>query len=98
MTYDLFKDDTEKRAAITALQGFIDLPAWKLIEKDLELNAQHFEEELQDKLRDRSFESLEQANALQNRIDDIREMKDLPSKLLQSAQPDPEEEEEEEIY
>src|SRR5690242_8289241 len=98
MDYDLFTNEKEKQAAITSLHGFIDSPGWKLIEKALDLNAKYFEEQLRANLRDGRFESLEQANSLQKRIDDILSLKDLPNKLLQAAQPEPEEEEEEDLY
>lgn len=95
MNYDLFENEKDKAAARQSLVGFTDLPAWKLIEKALDVNIAH----LQNQLRTRKdFVSTEEVFYLQDTIFDLQAFKDLPNTLLQAAQPEEEEPEEEEIY
>lgn len=98
MNYEIFENNKEKIDAQAALKGFTDKKCWKLIEKAIDLNARYFEDQLREKLRERTFESLEEANSLQKRIDDILSLKDLPNLILKSAQIDEDEPEEDQIY
>jgi len=98
MNYDLFENNEEKQDAQAALKGFTDTKGWGLIEKALDANIRYLEDQLKDNLRERSFSSLEEANSLQNRIDDLLSLKDLPNQILLEAKIDEDTPEEEQIF
>jgi hypothetical protein len=98
MNYDIFENEEEKAEARKSLPELIHSPAWKLIVKALNLNIEYFTDQLKHRIEDkRDFENLEQLYALQDRIDDLVQMKVLPETLNKAAQPEPEEEDQE-IY
>lgn len=99
MQYEIFENDKEKGKATAALTGFTDLPGWKLIEKAIDLNVKYFEDQLKDRIeKKRDFDSLLEIYAIQDRIDDLKSLKDLPTQIFLAAQPEPIEEEDEDIY
>lgn len=99
MNYELFENEKEKAEAIPALTGFTDLPGWKLILKAIDANIRYCENQLKDRIeRIRDFENLEQLYALQDRIDDLKNLKVLPNVIMKAAQPEDEDTEEEQIY
>ena len=61
----------------------------------LDENIEHFKEQLRTR---KDFVSTEEVFYLQDRISDIEKFKTLPETLLEAAQEDPEETEEEPIY
>lgn len=90
----MFESDEEKQAARSQLPSLKEHPGWKYIEQALDENIAHLAKQLRLK---KGFDNLEQVYALQDRIDDIEAFKNLPDTLLNAAQPDLEESEEE-IY
>lgn len=99
MNYELFETEEDKAQAVADLTGFTDLAGWKLILAAIDANILYFENKLKDRIESaRDFESLFELYADQDRIDDLREFRNLPDKLMHAAQPDEEEEPEEQIY
>src|SRR5215218_7233475 len=93
MNYDIFTDDKDKLEARQALTELKDHLGWKYISRALDSNIEYFTDELKNRIEHkRDFENLEQLYALQDRIDDLQQMKDLPKTLLLAALPEPEEE------
>lgn len=99
MNYEIFENEKEKAEAIPALTGFTDLPGWKLILKAVDANIRYCEAQMKDRIeRTRDFENLEQLYALQDHIDDLKNLKDLPNVIMKAAQPEEEETEEDQIF
>lgn len=99
MKYEIFETEEEKAAAVPALTGFADLPGWKLIRKAIDANISYFEDLLREKIESRrDFANLEQLYALQDRIDDLKNLRGLPADIMEAAQPEEPEEPEEPIY
>ena len=98
MKYDIFEDDKDKAEGRKTLKELIEHSGWKLILRALDLNIEYFSEQLKHRIEfKRDFENLVQLYALQDRIDDLKQMKDLPKTLAQAALPEPEEEDQD-IY
>jgi hypothetical protein len=98
MKYDIFETDEERSEARKSLPDLIQHSGWKLVVRALDLNIEYFSEQLKHRIESkRDFENLEQLYALQDRIDDLKQMKDLPKTLAREALPEPEEEDQE-IY
>jgi hypothetical protein len=90
MKYDIFESDKDKAEGRKALKELIGHEGWKLIVRALDLNIEYFSEQLKNRIEHRrDFENLEQLYALQDRIDDLNQMKDLPITLAQETLPDP---------
>ncbi len=82
MKYDIFENDKDKTEGRKALKELVEHPGWKLITRALDLNIEYFSEQLKHRIElKRDFENLEQLYALQDRIDDLKQMKDLPKTL-----------------
>lgn len=94
MTYDIFRSDKEKQDARKALPELEKHPGWKFMIKALDINILHFTEQLKTK---KDFASLDELYALQDRIDDLTNFKDLPKSIL-TENPDEPEEEDDSIY
>jgi hypothetical protein len=93
MSYDIFKDEKDQAEARKALPELAQHEGWKFILRALDSNIEYFTDELKNRIEHkRDFENLEQLYALQDRIDDLKQMKDLPKTLLLAALPEPEEE------
>ena len=93
MTYDIFENDEDRAEARKSLPELIQFSGWKFIVKALDSNIEYFTDQLKNRIEhERDFENLEQLYALQDRINDLVKMKDLPENLFLSAQPEPEEE------
>jgi hypothetical protein len=93
MNNDIFESEEEKAEARKSLPELLQFSGWKLIVKALDANIEYFTDQLKNRIENkRDFENLEQLYALQDRIDDLERMKDLPQTLLQAAQTEPEEE------
>ena len=89
MNYDIFKSEKEKADAQKALPELVRHPGWKFIVKAVDLNIAHFTDQLKTR---KDFSSLDELYALQDRIDDLINFKDLPKTILTENQDDPEEE------
>jgi hypothetical protein len=94
MNYDIFESDKEKQDAKKALPELGKHPGWKFIVKALDINILHFTEQLKTR---KDFGSLDELYALQDRIDDLTNFKDLP-KFILTENPDEPEEEDDSIY
>ena len=94
MKYDIFKNDKEKADARKALPELTQHPGWKFLVKALDINIDHFTEQLRNR---KDFSSLDEVYALQERLDDLTAYKNLPRNIL-AENPDEVEEQEEEIY
>jgi|GEM_PF-2675742 len=86
MKYDIFKNKKEKNDARKALPELVQHPGWKFITKTLDANIEFITDELKTK---KNFESLEEVFYLQDRLDDLMQMKDLPATIVEAAQDDP---------
>lgn len=96
MKYDIFESDKDKAEGRKALKELIAHDGWKLIVRALELNIEYFSEQLKYRIETkRDFENLEEIYALQDRIDDLKQMKDLPKTLALETLPEPPEVDEE---
>jgi len=94
MKYDIFENEN-KAEARKALQQLVTEPGWKLIEKAIDANIEYFTDHQRNRIEvKRDFKNLEELYALQDRIDDLRALKDLPKELFDAAQDDEEEEDE----
>lgn len=93
MTYDIFKTEADKTEARKVLPELVQHDGWKLILRALDANIQYFSDELKNRIENRrDFENLEQLYALQDRIDDLKQMAELPTLIMQEVLPEPEEE------
>jgi hypothetical protein len=88
MNYDIFENDQEKAEAKQRLPELEKHPGWKFILRVIDKNVEY----LTRQLRTRKDKSLEDMHALQDRIDDIEQFKDLPQSILQEIDTIPEEE------
>lgn len=95
MDLDIFKTDQEKSEARRFLPELTEHPGWKFITKALDANIKFLSLTLREK---KDFSSLEELYALQDRISDFEQFKDLPQTIVAAAQEEPTEEEEPEIY
>ena len=91
----MFANDKEKQDALTHLPSLKEHPGWKFIERALDENIAYISKQLRER---KDFANLEEVFYTQQRITDIEAFKTLPETIIESAKPDPEEEEEEEIY
>lgn len=87
MDYDIFKNNEDKAQAKGHLTELEKHPGWKYITKALDANIAFLSDELRTK---KDFNSLEQLYALQDRINDFAEFKDLPQSILKELEPTPE--------
>jgi len=94
MDYDIFESEQEKREAYTALQGLLKHNGWGFIKKAIDSNIRFLSEKLKDS---KEFKNLEEVFYLQDRIDDLEKMKDLPTLILEELKDLPEEEDQD-IY
>lgn len=93
MNYDIFENEEDRAEARKSLPELVQFSGWKLIVKALDSNIEYFTDQLKHRIESkRDFENLEQLYALQDRIDDLEQMKSLPETLHKAAQPEPEEE------
>jgi len=89
MDYAIFKNDKEKNEGREALASLTEHPGWKLIAMALQLNAEHFAQQLKEK---QDFDNLEQVYAMQDRIDDLGTFQNLPAILIKETEIEPPEE------
>jgi transcription initiation factor IIF auxiliary subunit len=78
----IFLDDNDRQAAVQHLPTLKDHPAWKYLERALDENIEHFTEQLKTK---KGFSSVEEFEAIQDRLSDIEKFRDLPDTLLKEA-------------
>lgn len=88
MKYDIFKDDKDKSIARESIPALEKHPAWKFITRTLDANIAF----LTDELKETDFDDLLQVKVKQKQITHLEELKNLPATIIESAQPDPEEE------
>jgi hypothetical protein len=89
MKYDIFENQKDKADAKSSLPTLVDHPGWKFITRTLDVNIEYLTDQIKTR---KDFENLEQVYALQDRIDDFRNLKDLPATIIEAAQDEPEEE------
>lgn len=94
MKYNIFESDKDKADARTSLPELVKHPGWKFITRTLDANIAYLTDQLKSK---RDFENLEQVYALQDRIDDFANLKDLPATIVKEITEDPPEEDQD-IY
>ena len=82
MNYDIFKNDEERRAAINHLEALKDTEGWRIVERALDINLEHFNEEL----RTEHFIDLRPVERLQDRVADLYKLKQLPILLMKDAE------------
>ena len=85
MDYDIFKTEEEKAYARQQLEELLSSGGWKLIQKALDINIQHLQEELDTK---RDHDNKEQLYLTLDRQNDLRSLKLLPKLLLEETVPD----------
>ena len=86
----IFNDEQDRQAAIHHLPTLKEHPAWKYVERALDEYVEHFTSQLKTR---KGFTSVEQFEAIQDRLSDIEEFKSLPETLLKEAKnvmPEPE--------
>jgi hypothetical protein len=91
MKYDIFKDDKDKAVARESLPALEQHPGWKFITRSIDANIAY----LTDELKDTEFENLLEVKLRQRQITHLEQLKDLPQTIVESAQeelPEPEEE------
>lgn len=81
MDYDIFKDDEARAAGINDLAGLMEHPGWKWVLAALDKNIEHFDGEL----HDTHFIDLRPIERLQDRVSDLRNLKLLPTLLMEDA-------------
>ena len=94
MKYDIFKNKRDRADARRALPELAAHPGWKFITRTLDANIEFISDQLKTQ---KNFDSLEEVFYLQDRLDDLTQMKDLPKTIVEAAQEDPPEEDDE-IY
>jgi|ERR1044071_5697999 hypothetical protein len=94
MNYDIFKSLKEKADAKASLPELEKHPGWKFIIKALDANIAFLSDQLRQK---KDFTNLEQMYALQDRIDDLEDQKNLPKSIVDSIEEEFEPEEDD-IY
>jgi hypothetical protein len=98
MDLNIFKTEQERAEARKVLPELIDHPGWKILVRALELNAAFEKDERQNRIeRLRNFGNLEELYAMQDRIEDLEQYKDLPLNILKEIMVE-NEEESDEIY
>src|SRR5436190_17284240 len=95
MDYDIFENEQEKRGAFIALQALLKHNGWTFITKAIDANIRFISEQLKDK---KDFKNLEEVYYLQERIDDLNKLKDLPELILEELKDLPEEDEDSDPY
>ncbi len=93
MNQDIFTDDEDRKLARESIPDLLTHNGWKLVERALDANIEYFTDKLKNRIENkRDFESLDELYFLQDRIDYLKEFKELPKTLLEEAQPEPDEE------
>ena len=90
MDYQIFKDEKEKIEARTALNELARHEGWKLVERAVQLNIEHFKDKLAAllRIRDNTGESFR----VQDQIDTLEALRNLPAILIAEATDTPDEE------
>lgn len=91
MKYDIFKEAKDKAVARESLPALEQHPAWKFIIRSIDANIAY----LTDELKETEFEDLLDVKLRQKQITHLEELKHLPATIVESAQedlPEPEEE------
>src|SRR5689334_15276662 len=95
MDYSIFTNDAEKEEARKTLPGLARHPAWKWIERVLEMNVAYFREKLEHKT---DFRSLEEVYSLQQQIAELDDLRNLPAIILREAQDNASEDDTDDVF
>jgi hypothetical protein len=79
MDYDIFRDDKERRAALTDLGSLLESPGWKVMLAALDKSIEHED----DLLHNSDFADLSEVSRLQDAVSHLRKLKELPTLLMQ---------------
>lgn len=91
MQYEIFKGDKDKKTAIAALNELLKHPGWDFIDRALTLNIDHFTEKLRELLRSR--DDTGESFRMQDQIDTLESLRNLPAILIAEAAEDSDAEE-----
>jgi hypothetical protein len=84
MKYDIFKNAKDKSIARDSLPALEQHPGWKFITRSIDANIAY----LTDELKELEFDDLLEVKVRQRQITHLEELKHLPATIVESAQED----------